>query len=73
MVAIFACNPIRGFYDLSVQARCIDSVSFYWANASLNVITDAIILVLPMPVVWRLHMPVRRKIGVSLLFVAGGL
>lgn len=73
LVAIFACRPIRGFYDKSVKAFCIDSVSFYWANATLNVVTDAIVLLLPMPVIWRLQMPLRRKIGLSLLFILGGL
>lgn len=73
LVAIFACTPIRGFYDFSVPAKCINTVQFYWASAVLNVITDFLILVLPMPVVWKLHMSLRRKIGVSLLFVMGGL
>lgn len=73
LVAAFACTPIRGFYDPSVPARCIDSPSFYWANASLNVITDVIILVLPIPVVWGLQMSIRRKIEITLLFLTGGL
>ncbi|MCJ1240094.1 hypothetical protein MMC14_008094 [Varicellaria rhodocarpa] len=49
LAAIFACSPVRGFYDSSVKARCIDDVKFYWASACLNVITDAFILILPMP------------------------
>ena len=73
LVAIFACTPVRGFYDSSVQAKCINSVQFYWASAVLNVITDFTILVLPMPVVWKLDMTSKRKVGVSLLFVVGGL
>ena len=74
LVAVFPCTPIQGFYDLTVPARCVDPVSFYWACALLNgVITDAIILVLPMPVVWKLQMSLRRKIGITLIFLLGGL
>ena len=73
LAAIFACSPVRGFYDSSVKARCIDDVKFYWASACLNVITDAFVLVLPMPMVWRLQTTLRRKIGLSIIFVIGGL
>ncbi len=70
---MFPCRPVRGFYDFSVPARCIDSVKFYWAQAVLNIATDAIILVLPLPMVWRLQTTLSRKIAISLLFMLGGL
>ncbi|MCJ1373901.1 hypothetical protein MMC20_005131 [Loxospora ochrophaea] len=73
LVAIFSCTPVRAFYDSSVTGHCINDVHFYWASASLNVATDAIILTLPMPMVWRLQTDLRRKIGISLLFIIGGL
>lgn len=73
LVAVFACRPIQAFYDFSIQGTCIDSVKFYWASATLNVITDLIVLTLPMPLVWKLRIPTKRKIGISLIFIAGGI
>ena len=73
LVAIFACTPVQAFYDLSVPGTCIDSVKFYWASATLNVITDLIVLILPIPLVWKLRIPTKRKVGISLIFIAGGM
>ncbi|KAF2229208.1 hypothetical protein EV356DRAFT_435733, partial [Viridothelium virens] len=73
LVAIFACRPIAGFYDLTIQAKCIDDVQFYWGTAILNVLTDLYILVLPMPMVWRLHATFQKKLAISAVFMLGGL
>ena len=73
LVAIFACNPIRGFWVATVKAKCIDAVRFYWATAILNVVTDVYILVLPLPQVWQLQISKKQKIGLTALFTLGGL
>ncbi|KAL9620508.1 MAG: hypothetical protein Q9160_004977 [Pyrenula sp. 1 TL-2023] len=70
---MFACRPVRGFYDASVSAKCINDVRFYWATAILNIVTDMYILVLPMPIVWRLHTTMRRRLAISAIFMLGGL
>ena len=38
-----------------------------------DVITDYMVLTAPLPCVWRLQMPLRRKIALSAIFVLGGL
>ena len=73
LVAIFACRPVAGFYDTSIQARCINDIQFYWATAILNVVTDLYILVLPIPMVWRLHVDFKKKLLFSAMFMLGGL
>ncbi|KAK7756160.1 hypothetical protein SLS62_001752 [Diatrype stigma] len=73
LVAMFACTPVRGFFDSSVPAMCIDDVKFYWCTAILNVVTDLYILILPIPVVWKLQTTLKRKIAISLIFTIGGL
>ena len=73
-VAIFACRPARAFYDESVKADyCIDDVSFYYAQAALNVATDVLVIALPIPVTWRLRLTVRKRLEIMLLFVLGGV
>lgn len=73
LVAIFACNPVQGFYDMSVPSTCINDVQFYWATAVLNVVTDLYILLLPMPMVWGLQTTLKRKLAIAMIFVLGGL
>ena len=40
-------------------------------NSAFNVVTDIWILILPMPLIWNLQLPHRRKIGFAAVFSAG--
>ncbi len=38
---------------------------------SFNVVSDFYLLILPMPILWHLKMPLRRKLGVITIFMTG--
>ena len=38
---------------------------------AIAVFTDLFVISIPLPVVWRLRMSVRKKIGVSVIFLTG--
>lgn len=42
-----------------------------YVMAAFNVVSDFYILVLPLPVVWRLQMPMRRKVGIYGVLMTG--
>lgn len=42
-------------------------------GAASNITSDLIILVMPMPIVWRLQMPRSKKYAVTGIFLMGGL
>ncbi|KAI9852612.1 MAG: hypothetical protein M1838_000060 [Thelocarpon superellum] len=69
--SIFTCNPIDGFWKMYVPATCIDALAVYYATSSINLVTDLIILVLPMPVIWSLKVPRRQKYVLCAIFVLG--
>ena len=73
VVDIWPCSPIRGFWDTSIKARCVDQVKYFVASASINVFTDVTILLLPMPMVWRLQISLRQKLILCGIFLIGGL
>jgi hypothetical protein len=50
---------------------CISTEKFYTANAALNVVSDILILLLPIPIVWGLNTDTRKKIIVTGLFSMG--
>ncbi|MCJ1469421.1 hypothetical protein MMC07_008054 [Pseudocyphellaria aurata] len=68
---IFQCVPISAFWDKSVVARCTDSDAFWYAYGILNILTDAIILGLPIHEVMKLQLPRREKLGLLLVFLLG--
>lgn len=41
--------------------------------AAMNAFTDLLILVLPQRTIWRLHLPPRKKLAISAVFLVGVL
>ncbi|KAH6706333.1 hypothetical protein BKA61DRAFT_558837 [Leptodontidium sp. MPI-SDFR-AT-0119] len=71
-VNLFSCTPIAKSWDLSITSgSCINRPIFYFANAGLNIGTDFVMLLLPIPMLWNLHMPMRQKAGLIGVFMAG--
>lgn len=50
---------------------CISTEKFYTANAALNVVSDIMILLLPVPIVWSLNTDLRKKVILTGLFSMG--
>lgn len=70
---IFQCVPIRSKWDPTVTATCIDYVRLIIACGVINIVTDFIMLALPLPVLWSLHVSEHRKWVLTFMFVIGGL
>jgi hypothetical protein len=52
--------------------RCSrDREALLWTQAIFSVVSDAYVLAVPLQPVWQLQMPLRRKVAVSALFLAG--
>ncbi|KAL2681293.1 hypothetical protein Neosp_008904 [[Neocosmospora] mangrovei] len=71
---IFTCFPIRTYWDPSVRnAHCLNQRKIFFSSLSLSIVTDLIILIVPIPLTWKLRMPLRKKIKIVLLLGAGGV
>ena len=55
-----------------MPGTCIDNIRFWYANAGFSIATDVVILLLPMYLVYRLHIPLRQKIALAAVFALGG-
>ena len=71
--ALFSCKPIYGYWDKTVNPQCEDLKTFVIANSVPNMITDAIILALPMKYVWQLKITMVQKVSLTFIFLLGGL
>ncbi|KAF3938758.1 hypothetical protein ABW19_dt0200454 [Dactylella cylindrospora] len=67
---IFQCNPVDYWND-PINAKCIDRSASFIAGATLIVITDVLVLLLPIPVIWKLKLPIRSRLGVIGIFSLG--
>lgn len=71
---IFACSPRERFWNLLItKGHCFNINAVNITSAVINCISDFVILLLPQGVIWRLHMPFQRKLGISAIFLAGFL
>ncbi|KAL6406546.1 integral membrane protein [Ilyonectria robusta] len=70
-VSIFGCWPISGFWDDSIGARCIPTQPYWYINAAGHILTDIVILVLPIPAISRLNLPRRQRYILMGIFCLG--
>lgn len=68
---IFGCRPIQKHWTVGIEGTCINRPALYIATAGLGILSDLVLLVLPMPMILRLQMPSRQKAGLVLLFTIG--
>lgn len=72
--ALANCRPFTAFWDLAHPAHCTmdrnTAMRFY---SIPNITTDAALLLIPLPALFRLNGDVRRRIGVCLTFLVSTL
>lgn len=74
IVKIRICGPIpRYWLGDQVPGTCLDQTAALIADSVISVVSDLIILILPLPLTWSLQMSRNRKLRVIGLLGAGGL
>lgn len=73
LATIFACLPIKAFWDRDVKGKCLDINALAYANSGSAIAQDIIILALPLSVIRGLKMKRYKKIAVGLMFSVGAL
>ena len=67
------CRPLAMNWDATVKGHCGNrNVMFVFAGAS-NMVTDLMVLLLPVRTIWHLNMPMLRRLGVISIFCLGTL
>ncbi|KAI1089105.1 hypothetical protein F5B19DRAFT_468782 [Rostrohypoxylon terebratum] len=51
--------------------QCTNTLNMLTVFTATDLLTDFIIMFMPVPLIWKLHMPTRRKIGVTCIFMLG--
>lgn len=73
VAAALNCIPVNKFWDMSVPGACIDAAKFNYGMQIPNILSDLIILIMPLKVVWDLPIPKSQKALLSGIFIIGGL
>ena len=71
---IAACTPRKEIWDPLIKTRhCYNTGAVLQASGLFNIVSDFAILILPMPCVWRLCLPLKKKILMTMIFATGFL
>lgn len=76
ILAFSICRPFRYFWTQVVDkddGKCGDVMMFYKLYSVPSLVTDVMMLVLPWPILVKLHVPTSEKIGLILTFLAASL
>ncbi|KAL8658300.1 MAG: hypothetical protein Q9226_001116 [Calogaya cf. arnoldii] len=69
---IIMCLPREKIWNkLEPEGHCFNSHAAYMATGIFNVLSDFAILILPMVPIWKLQLPLRKKIMMLAVFATG--
>ena len=73
----YLCLPRRGQSWLEagfLPSRCQRQfIMLAYVRGPFNVLSDLYLLFLPLPAVWQLQLPLRKRLGIAGIFVTGAL
>lgn len=71
--ALFQCIPVAKQWIQKLDGSCIDRLAFFRWICLPNAVHDVAMLVLPVPMVWKLQMASRQKAALGTIFLLGSL
>ncbi|KAF9880272.1 hypothetical protein CkaCkLH20_02226 [Colletotrichum karsti] len=71
MIPIFQCQPIAKAWAPSMPGRCLDLPVLWWVGFAFNLCTDLILFIQPIPTLWRLQLPLIKRLGLIAMLSLG--
>lgn len=68
-----ACRPLKDYWE-SIEfdpPTCMDKSASTLSFSITNLVTDLMVLALPIPVLWQLKLPVRERLALIALMSMG--
>lgn len=71
LVFIFLCDPVEQQWTIDRVGHCMDQILVLKCIIMTNIVTDLMIIILPIPVIWKLKMHKTEKFAVLSCFCIG--
>ncbi|KAL4957013.1 hypothetical protein BDW69DRAFT_191957 [Aspergillus filifer] len=71
---IFQCSPVKAAWKSVPNSKCLSStvlMKLQLYQAILMFLIDCVIIIMPIPTIWRLQMPLQRRLVIIGLFALG--
>ena len=66
------CWPVSYAWTTDHSEKCLDLEKMVFALAMFAIPLNVVTLVLPLPLIWKVQLSRKTRIGIALLFVLGG-
>ncbi|KXX78406.1 hypothetical protein MMYC01_205889 [Madurella mycetomatis] len=72
-VTLAQCQPLHKMWDImgTVDGKCINTTAFFYFTSGFNIVTDVIILALPIRTLIGINRPLKEKIALVCVFGVG--
>lgn len=72
-LVVFQCSPVEYYwvYPQLDHGSCLSEGKITLAAGIINCVSDLLVTVLPIPIIWQLQMPIKQRIGVCILLCLG--
>ncbi|KAL8949409.1 MAG: hypothetical protein Q9222_004478 [Ikaeria aurantiellina] len=71
MLGVFLCDPVEKQWKPYLDGHCKPNSALWLGSAIPSVVIDLILLLLPLPMLWRLQMKKQRRILIMTVFAFG--
>ncbi|KAF5694243.1 integral membrane protein [Fusarium denticulatum] len=66
------CTPLEAVWNRNLRMKCVTNrLELAYICAGINILTDLVVAILPLPVIWRLNLRRSQKIALSAVFGLG--
>jgi hypothetical protein len=73
IAVLLICIPLHAFWDHSPNANCVDTNSLFRWTSFANIVTDVVMLVLPVPTIFKMTSSISVKLGIFTTLAMGSV
>ena len=76
VTACLVCRPVSfvwNQWDGEHSGHCGNANALVFSNAGVSIVLDAFTLALPITQIWKLHLGLKKRVGIALMFGVGAL
>ena len=73
VIAFAQCTPMGKQWHPRIPGHCINQVAYNGYISLPNIFSDAVVIVLPMPIIWKLQLSMSQKLALTSIFLIGSI
>ncbi|KAJ3535902.1 hypothetical protein NM208_g6946 [Fusarium decemcellulare] len=72
-IVIFQCKPFHAAYmaERPADAKCLNMYVLWWSTFVFNMSTDLFLFIQPIPAMWKLQLPLTKRLGLIAMLSLG--